>query len=108
MKRYRLDNLPAGPGGHIFRGTVAGEFITEGAMDRRQPGEVVPPAVHDDEEIFVILQGRATVHFDQGVEALTPGDVLVVEPGERHSLEADGEDPCVQLYLHFGPKAHWR
>jgi len=109
MKRYRLNDLPETEARHVFGGLVPGEFIVEGAMNFKTPGFVAhadePRHVHDDnEEIFVILQGKARVRFDDRVEHLTAGDVVVIEPGENHHLEADEEEPCINLYLHCGPE----
>jgi len=84
VKRLRLDELPRARGRHVFSEIVAGEYIwQEAAIEFRKPGEVVDWSGHDDEEIYVILQGRAAVHLDGGVEQLAAGDVMVIEPGER-------------------------
>jgi len=32
--------------------------------------------------------------------------VFIVEPGEDHHLISDGEDPCINLWLHAGPTRH--
>lgn len=107
MKRYRLPELPPAAGRHVFSGIVAGPYIwEEAAVEFRRPGETVPPASHDDEEIYVVLQGKARVHLDRGVEELGPGDVMVIEPGERHKFVSDEKEPCVQMYLHCGPRPH--
>ena len=108
MKRYRLNTLPDTQARHVFGGIVPGEFISEGAMNFKSPGFVSHAGearhVHAEEEIFVILQGKARVRFDDRVEYLTAGDVVVIEPGENHHLEADEQDPCINLYIGCGPK----
>jgi len=107
VKRYRLDKLPDAVGDHVFRGIVSSPYIwQEAAIEFRRPGEVVPWGVHDDEEIYVILQGKARVRLDDGVEHLTAGDVVLIEPGERHQFESDEDEPCVQMYVHCGPERH--
>jgi mannose-6-phosphate isomerase-like protein (cupin superfamily) len=107
MRRYRLNELPDAGTGHIFRGIVSGPYIwQEAAVEFRRPGEVVPWGVHDDEEIYVILQGKARVRLENSVEHLSAGDVLVLEPGERHQFESDECEPCVQMYAHCGPEPH--
>ncbi len=107
MRRYRLDALPEGRGKHVFDGAVSGPYIWgEAAVEFRRPGEVVPWGVHDDEEVYVILQGEALVRLEAGVERLAMGDVMVLEPGERHQFEADKAGGCVQLYVHCGPDMH--
>ena len=110
MRRYRLRDLPEDEGRHIFSGVVDGAFITGGAMNIKAPGHkshaAEPRHVHDSEEIFVILQGKAYVRLDDGVEALTAGDVAVIQPGENHHLEGDVQEPCINLYIHCGDVPH--
>lgn len=110
MKRYRLSALGEAGGRHVFTGIVGGEFICEGAMSFKPPGLVThadePRHVHDDAEVFVILQGKARMRLDDRVEHLRAGDVVVIEPGENHHLESDERDPCINLYLHCGPQPH--
>lgn len=108
MKRYRLNQLPDTDSHHVFGGIVPGEFIAAGDMLFKSPGFMShadqPRHMHDEEEIFVILQGKARVRFDDRVEHLVAGDVVVIEAGENHHLEADEEDPCINLYIECGPK----
>ncbi|UCC69717.1 MAG: cupin domain-containing protein [Armatimonadota bacterium] len=109
MKRYRLSELPACAGRHVFSGIVEGAYIwQEAAVEFRGPGEKVPWGVHDDEEIYVILQGKAHVQLDSGVEHLSAGDVMMIAPGECHEFVSDEDEPCVQMYLHCGPEPHPR
>ena len=90
MRRCRLSGVPDAGEDHVFRGIVSSPYIwREAAIEFRGPGEVVPWGVHDDEEIYVILQGKARVRLDDGVEHLTAGDVVLIEPGERHQFESD-------------------
>jgi len=107
MKRSRLNELPDPGAGHVFQGLASSPYLwSEAAVEFRRPGEIVPWGVHDDEEIYVILQGRARVRLADSVEDLVAGDVMLVEPGERHQFESDAREPCVQMYLHCGPLPH--
>lgn len=106
MKLYRLTELPDNREGHFLRGIIPGTYINKGSMNFKVPGfrahadEDVH--VHDEPEVFVILQGKARVEFDDQVVQLTVGDVIVIDPGENHHLVSDEEDPCINLYLHAG------
>jgi len=41
--------------------------------------------IHEDsDEMFVILEGRMQLEFDDGLVKLTPGDFIVVPKGTRH------------------------
>lgn len=110
MRKHKLSELSCGVGGHVLGGIVPGRFIYEGGLVFAEPGRVAhadePRHVHEDGEIFVMLQGRGVVHLDGADETLSAGEVGVIEPDENHHLEADAEDPPVLIYLHAGPERH--
>jgi acetolactate decarboxylase len=110
VRRYRLNQLPETDARHVFGGIVGGEFISVGGMFFKSPGQIShadeQPHVHDDEEVFVILQGKARIRFDDGIESYSAGDVIVIEPRENHHFESDREDPCINLSLRCGPTRH--
>lgn len=47
-------------------------------------------------EIYLVARGTATVRVEQETLVLGPGDVLVLEPGERHTFVSSSAG-----YLHF-------
>ena len=47
-------------------------------------------------EIYLVAQGHAVARIEYETVHLDPGDVLVVEPGEAHTMLA-----CSPDYLHF-------
>ncbi len=113
MKRYRLNQLSDVRDGHFLKGILPGKFIREGTMGYKAPGFRTHTHdgpggadlhVHEDAEVFVILQGKAVMELDGKRIPLVTGDVLVVEPGEDHHLVADKDDPCINLWLHAGPE----
>lgn len=110
MRLYRLSQLPEVASGHVFGGIVEGRFISTGGMlflPRKHLAHADEPRhVHDTQEVFVMLQGEAVVHFENRDEPLSAGEVMVIEPGENHHLESDAEDPPVMLYLHCGQERH--
>lgn len=115
MKRYRLNQLPDVREGHFLSGILPGRYLCQGALSYKQPGFRTHSHegaggddrhVHADAEVFVLLQGKAVMEVDGERVPLVTGDLLVVEPGEDHHLIADSEDPCVNLWLHAGPRRH--
>jgi mannose-6-phosphate isomerase-like protein (cupin superfamily) len=50
---------------------------------------------HDesDEEIYVVIEGRARMVIDGQSHIVGPGDVVVNRPGGEHALENDGTVP---------------
>ena len=56
---------------------------------------------HDDQdETFLLLEGRLTVQLRDGDVELTPGDLLVIPRGVEHCPKADGE----ARFLLVGPE----
>jgi mannose-6-phosphate isomerase-like protein (cupin superfamily) len=110
MKLLRLNQLPDNRKGHIMTGLIQGEYINKGTMSYKPPGLRVHDDedihVHDDAEVFIILQGKAWMEFDDRDVPLTVGDVLIVEPGENHHLVSDEQEPCVNLWFHAGDNPH--
>lgn len=115
MKRYRLSELPDVHEGHFLQGIVPGAFIYQGALGFKPPGfrthvgegeDGSDRHVHEDHEIFVIVQGKGVLEVNGESHPFTTGDVLVVEAGEDHHLVADRDDPCINLWLHAGNHRH--
>jgi mannose-6-phosphate isomerase-like protein (cupin superfamily) len=115
MKRVRLKDLADNAAGHFLAGIVPGRYLCGGGLSFKKPGVRTHsgdgPAgtdlhVHDDCEVFVILQGKAIMEVEGKRHELTTGDVFVVEPGEDHHLTSNTEDPCINLWLHTGAERH--
>jgi len=50
-------------------------------------GSSFRPHYHEDmEEIFIILTGRVEMTVDGTANELTPGDAIVISPGEVHTM----------------------
>jgi mannose-6-phosphate isomerase-like protein (cupin superfamily) len=113
MRRYRLDQLEIGQTGHFLASIMEGEFIYRGGLSFDKPGVRIHTNdgpggkdwhVHDDEEAFVILQGKLEFEVNGEKHPLSTGDVVIVEPGEDHHPIIDKDDPAVLLWFHAGPE----
>ena len=117
MKHLRVSDLADIRAGHFIKGIIPGDFIYQGGMSFKKPGQRTHDVgckcpscdgkgrhVHtDDSEVFVILQGKGVMEINGKKHTLTTGDIMVCEPGEDHHLVADKDDPCINLWLHAGP-----
>jgi len=120
MKRLKLAELNYMGGGHVLQGVVPGKYLSQGGMSFKKPGQRSHDTgcacascngsgrhVHaNDCEVFILLQGRARMEIDGVAHDMAAGDVVVCEPGEDHHLVADGNDPCVNLWLHASDVRH--
>lgn len=83
---------------------LPGFRVESGGVSTLAPGTISHnkgPHTHTDPEIFLILSGSGLVHIDGATSAFTAGDVLIVEAGEDHHLEAT--DTVVTTWLHLEP-----
>ncbi|MHB1295140.1 MAG: cupin domain-containing protein [Anaerolineae bacterium] len=116
MIKLRLADLPDVREGHFLGGLVPGRYLSLGGLSFKPagfrthshegPGGADRHVHADDHEVFVLLQGKASMEIDGVTHPLVTGDILIVEPGEDHHLVADMEDPCINLWLHAGPERH--
>ncbi len=115
MIKLRLSQLPDVREGHFLKGLIPGEYLCAGTLSYKAPKvrthshdgpDGQDRHVHEDYEAFIILQGKATMELNGVLHPMVTGDVFIVEPGEDHHLISDGEDPCINLWLHAGPTRH--
>ncbi|MGI6609135.1 MAG: cupin domain-containing protein [Limnochordia bacterium] len=108
MLRYRISDLDATGAEHVASHILQGEVLTRGGLSFTKPGHLTHDGHEhrhdDDEEMFVILQGRGWVQIDGKQERIAAGDVLVIEAGEEHHLLSDEQDPLVHIWLHAAGK----
>ena len=109
MKIIRLNILEDIPNGHFLQNFLPGTVIYKGGFSVGLPGKRThsfdgPDGrdwhVHDDYELFIILQGRGNLEVNQTVYPVRCGDVIIIEPGEDHHLISDSQDPLIVSYCH--------
>ena len=66
-----------------------------------EPGAVLAPHSHPNEQAGVVLAGELTLTIDGDVRVLVPGDIYIAEGGVEHSGQA-GPDGCRALDI-FSP-----
>lgn len=54
----------------------------------------------DMQEVFVLLSGQVIMNVDGHAVAMSPGDTVIVEPAEVHSMRNDSDVPAE--YIVFG------
>ena len=63
-----------------------------------EPGVSIGWHVHEnEEEIFLILEGRAKVSDNGREEILETGDTIITQSGEGHAVACLGDQPLVML-----------
>lgn len=107
MRRVRLDSLPEEGVSHdpelrkrvlLRRGEVP--HLTALSRAVLRPGQAATPHAHADmHEVFWVAAGRGEARVAGEALPLEPGDCLVVEPGEEHTVACAGDDELVLLYF---------
>lgn len=103
MKRYTFADLGSDGPEHVASKLVPGKYIYHGALSFHAIGHRTHSEgehVHDDREIFCIMQGRGVIEIDGRSEPVHAGEILVIEPGEDHHLVGDPEKPMINLWFH--------
>lgn len=86
----------------VTRKAVSGEGATV-AWTVLQPGHEPRPHAHPNEQIVIIVAGRARFHVD-GTEVMVDRDgVLVIPAGVEHYAEAVGDEALVDMSI-FTPR----
>jgi quercetin dioxygenase-like cupin family protein len=62
------------------------------ALVTMSTGQVIPPHVHDHEEVVHVLSGRLRFLLDGEEMVLEPGDTAIVNAGSTHSPEGAAPD----------------
>ncbi|MQY18392.1 cupin domain-containing protein [Nocardia macrotermitis] len=88
-----LEDLSASliaPGDNVRLCTLAGPeqgSDTSVFLEIWDPGGSQPLNSHPDSaEIFIVLSGTARAHSDHHTTDLTPGDILILQPGSEHRI----------------------
>jgi quercetin dioxygenase-like cupin family protein len=105
MARFSFEGVPLRPSvAHGGRG----EVLAARVLDRPAAAGlafvdlvVVPPGASiglhthgpDDEEVYVVVEGRGRMTVDGTATEVGPGDVIVNRPGGAHGLENPGAGP---------------
>lgn len=104
MHQVSLAELEAdtAPGGVECRRLTVALGMEHAAINhyRVPPGEGLPAGLHahaDQEEVFVVREGRAVFETLAGEVPVEPGEAVRFEPGEFQSGRNGGEDALVLL-----------
>ncbi len=71
-------------------------------FSRRRPGEGADGGVHvhhDVEEMYVTMDGKAVATVNGQRVPLAFGDILIIQPGEAHKIEADSDSEHGNLWI---------
>ncbi len=98
IRRFVKETAKNAHGGTI----LSEEFLPEGmeapfgaAYGYLQPGGRMEAHKHDDVEIYVILQGSASMTIGQETTRVEPGQVVGIPANRMHTIEPAGDRPLL-------------
>jgi mannose-6-phosphate isomerase-like protein (cupin superfamily) len=107
MDAWELDELETA---RVASGRLYHEFISvpdlSGALYVLEAGAIDPQSPHTEDELYVVMSGRAKVSVDGEVHAIRAGSVIFVGAGVEHRFH-DIEERLVLLVM-FGPAEYSR
>jgi mannose-6-phosphate isomerase-like protein (cupin superfamily) len=107
MDAWELDELETA---RVASGRLYHEFISvpdlSGGLYVLEAGAIDPQSPHTEDELYVVMSGRAKVSGDGEVHAIRAGSVIFVGAGVEHRFH-DIEERLVLLVM-FGPAEYSR
>jgi len=89
---------------------IQAQGFSMGYVTLEPRGGQVPWHDHPQEEVYVILEGRAEMCVGSERQVVGGGQAVYVPPGRFHQLTNLGETPLTLLYCYSpaGEVAHWK
>ena len=95
MKHYHFEEMAAHDTGKRIQRVVAGERLTVLRQTIRAGVDMYNPHSHPNEQMTIVLEGRARFACGGKEVELGPGGVVVFPPNQEHSTRNAGDGPLV-------------
>ena len=104
MKILREADLPRDGTAHDLIGEQHGDVGVSVIFTHAPPGRGPSLHTHPYAELLILLEGKARVFDGENERDITPGDIVIIEPGEPHGFKNTGETPLRQIDIHASPR----
>jgi quercetin dioxygenase-like cupin family protein len=92
-----------GPVPGITAAVTSGEQLSA-ALYTLEPGVLVPPHAHHNEEFGLVLRGTLELRHGGGTDVLRAGEAFLLRGGAEHGARA-GQDGCELIECYAPPRA---
>jgi len=89
--------------GIIVKLLASGENVSLSLL-QAEPDKSFPVHSHDEEELSLILQGKAIMTIEEKSYQIEANTVIKVPPNTRHGLTVIGNEPLLKLNAHSPPR----
>lgn len=86
-----------------FKGKLAEPFLVTSPYLEEEQDKPIHLSYHKGQEIDYIISGRMRFAYENHVEELGPGDLLMYDSGRGHGMIATGGEPCVFVAIVIKP-----
>lgn len=87
-----------------FKNKLAEPFLVTAPYLEEEQGVPIHLSYHKGQEIDYILKGKMRFAYENHVEELEAGDMLMYDSGRGHGMIATGGEPCVFLAIVMKPQ----
>ena len=92
---HQTFDLPAQPQFEV-------KYYYDTAQEKKEAG-IYPPHLHDELEIYILLEGNVSFMVEQHLYSLDPGNAVVSKPNEIHNCILNEDGPHRHLCFWFQP-----
>lgn len=87
-----------------FRNKLAEPFLVTAPYLEEEQDRPIHLSYHEGQEIDYIISGHMRFAYEEHVEDLGPGDLLMYDSGRGHGMIATGGEPCTFLAIVLKPQ----
>ncbi|MCD6510587.1 MAG: cupin domain-containing protein [Thermoprotei archaeon] len=103
MKKFSIYSLKKAKEDSLLPSlSLEGYRIVQGGVHVYRPGEISHKGekhVHEQPEIFIGLDGEATMMVNGREYSFRGGEIILIEPGEEHHVIASKDNPITLVWL---------
>ena len=87
-----------------FKNKLAEPFLVTAPYLEEEQNQPIHLAQHKGQELDFIISGRMRFAYEDHIEELEAGDLLMYDSGRGHGMIAIGGEPCVFLAIVMNPQ----
>ncbi len=88
-----------------FRNKLAEPFLVTAPYLPEEQDAPIHLSYHEGQELDLIISGHMKFAYEDHVEVLDPGDLVMYDSGRGHGMIATGDEPCTFLAVVIKPPA---
>ncbi len=88
-----------------FKNKLCEPFLVSAPYLEEEQGKPIHLSYHEGQELDFIISGKLRFAYEDHIEELEAGDLLLYDSGRGHGMIATGGEPCVFLAVVMKPHA---